>query len=229
MKDLTLLVCNHNHGRFLKRMLRDVFNQTLDPSRWQLLIVHDECSDGSEETFREAWEELCQASGRPVDWLDYASVSKDKKNGLANCKNFGLRRCDTEYVAYLDADDGMFPQRLEMQLAMLTSPAGRYTDVCVCQAWDLDKNKLLVNCFDVGQYRTHVQIEQRLRQENVICHGSVMFRKQAVMDVDGYRETSDVLGREDWDLWLRMIAAGKKFYTVPERLYIWSMGTSTER
>lgn len=231
MRDLTLLVCNHNHGRFLKRMLRDVFSQTLDPSRWQLLVINDECSDGSQDIIAEAWQELCDASGRDPHWLKAIYVDKDKKKGLANCKNFGLNSpfCNTEYVAYLDADDGMFPQRLGMQLDMLTGPAGRYIDVCACQAWDLYDNQLLVNCFDVGQYRTHGQIERRLPHENVICHGSVMLRKQAVLDVGGYKETPDVLGREDWDLWLRMLKNDKKFYTIPERLYIWSMGTSTER
>ena len=56
-----------------------------------------------------------------------------------------------------------------------------------------------------------------------------MARKRAIMEVNGYREDQYVLGMEDWNLWQRMINCGSIFYTIPERLYIWSRGTSTER
>ena len=229
-KELTLLICNHNHGKYLPSMLSSVFTQTLDPSRWKLLIIFDECTDDSQGYFNEGWKSQCLRWGcRPTDWLEHSYLVREKKEGLAACKNFGLKHIDTPYVAYLDADDGMFPERLERQLDMLT--VGNVSlDVCACQAWDRDKHGgLFINCFEIGQYQYHDQIEKQIVHENVICHGSVMARKRAIMEVNGYREDQYVLGMEDWNLWQRMINCGSIFYTIPERLYIWSRGTSTER
>ena len=228
-KELTLLICNHNHGKYLYRMLKDVFDQTLAPSRWKILLILDECTDGSMDYFESAWEALCNEYILSEDWLELNVLVREKKEGLAACKNFGLKHIDTPYVAYLDADDGMFPERLERQLDMLT--VGNVSlDVCACQAWDRDKHGgLFINCFEIGQYQYHDQIEKQIVHENVICHGSVMARKRAIMEVNGYREDQYVLGMEDWNLWQRMINCGSIFYTIPERLYIWSRGTSTER
>lgn len=227
-KELTLLICCHNGSQYLRRMLESIFDQTLSPDRWELLILFDACTDGSMKVFEEAWNDLCAIQGKPHNWLNPVVIHKSEKRGLANAKNFALKHANTPYIAYLDADDSMFPQRLEAQYGVLQMHS--WIDVCGCQVWDGDSHgRLFVNCFPIGQYNNHVQIEQRLYHENVICHGSVMLRRQALLDVNGYKETRDVLGMEDWDLWLRMLDAGKKFCVIPERLYIWSMGTSVER
>jgi len=229
-KELTLLVCCHNHGSFLHRMLQDVFAQTLKPDRWKLLIVFDECTDGSAQTFDDAWLDLCSIQGKNLTWLECNTLVREKKEGLAACKNFGIEHCDTEFIAYLDADDGMMPNRLEMQLNFLQSSSGRAVDVCGTNAWDRDGHgRLLVNCFSVGQYQYHAEIAEALRRENIMCHGSVMLRREAWQNAHGYDTSDKYLGYEDWHFWRKLMAGGKKFYNIPERLYIWSMGTSVER
>jgi len=227
-KELTLLICNHNHGLFLPRMLKDIFDQTLDPSRWKVLIVHDGCYDGSERIFVAEWNRLCVNNGKSQDWLEYNALVREKKEGLAACKNFGLKYVDTPYVAYQDCDDLMLSQRLEIQLSFLNDHPE--ISVCATQAWDRDAHgRLFINCFKIGQYQYHDQIERQISQENVICHGSVMMRMDSLKDVGGYDESERWKGQEDFYLWRKMIASGKKFYTIPERLYIWSMNTSVER
>ena len=78
----------------------------------------------------------------------------------------------------------------------------------------------------VGQYETHEQIYNRIFQENVMTHGSMLIRKKALDELGGY---NDVRGAEDWDLWKRAISAGYKFYQIQERLYMLTMGTSVAR
>ena len=56
-----------------------------------------------------------------------------------------------------------------------------------------------------------------------------MINKNALLSLGGYSEGSHVLGCEDWDLWSRAIHEGYVFGKVPERLYIYSLGTSVER
>lgn len=108
-------------------------------------------------------------------------------------------------------------------------------DVCFTQSWDSYNGLWKPNCFLVGAYQGHESIKSRIFQENVLCHGSAMFSKELYDEVVGregyfYSEDRRYLGREDWELWQRLIMMYKaRFYNIPERLYVYSMGTSVER
>lgn len=54
--------------------------------------------------------------------------------------------------------------------------------------------------------------------ESPLCHPSVMMRREALLRVGGYR---DVSWPEDYDLWLRMDAAGMKLAKLERTLFTW--------
>ncbi|ACY16978.1 glycosyltransferase [Haliangium ochraceum] len=54
--------------------------------------------------------------------------------------------------------------------------------------------------------------------EAPLCHPSVLLRRSALDAVGGWRETG---GPEDYDLWLRLDAAGWAMAKVPELLFAW--------
>lgn len=64
----------------------------------------------------------------------------------------------------------------------------------------------------------HEAIIRDLFVESPFVHPSVMFRKGAVESVGGYRETG---WAEDYDLWLRLAAAGTRFARLPQPLFFW--------
>lgn len=55
--------------------------------------------------------------------------------------------------------------------------------------------------------------------ESPLCHPSVVVRRAALSSVGGYRECA---WPEDWDLWLRLDAAGWAMAKVPEALFVWT-------
>ena len=57
----------------------------------------------------------------------------------------------------------------------------------------------------------------------------MMIRRVAFNTLNGYRTDRNVHGREDWDMWQRAAASNFIFGKVPERLYVWSAGTSVVR
>jgi glycosyltransferase involved in cell wall biosynthesis len=228
MKQLTLMICCHNGAPYIRRMLYDIFMQTLDPFLWEILIIFDGCTDESQLIFNNEWENLCSIQGKKNDWLKCRQLVRSKKEGLAKCKNFGLKRIDTDIVSYIDVDDGMFPQRLEIQLNFLKNHST--VDFLFTQAWDRDKHgRLLINCFGLNQYVTHGQIAQRLPFENVLMHGSFMGGMPQLRSLGFYNESKEVIGMEDWDLWLRALKYPYIFYKINERLSIYSLGTSVGR
>lgn len=216
---ISVLVCVHSRDRehdvLLQRALESLVRQTY--SHFQTVLVLDEC-----------WEDTHSIARSYADVLDMRIYDRPRKQGLANAKNFGLKHCTTDWVAYLDADDMWLDCKLEVQRNyMLQHPA---LDFCFTESWDLLNDVMVPNCFQVGQYRTHGQIAAAIEKENVLCHGSAMIKLAALQELGYYNENKLVLGREDWDLWRRAIASNNHhFGKVPERLYVYSLGTSVPR
>jgi glycosyltransferase involved in cell wall biosynthesis len=121
-------------------------------------------------------------------------------------------------LARMDADDVAHPARLARQLAALAAddrlgavgtqvelmgPCGEGMHRYV--AW---QNSLV----------TPEDHERDLFVESPLCHPSVALRREALESVGGWR---DAPWAEDYDLWLRLDAAGWRLAKVPEVLLRW--------
>ena len=140
--------------------------------------------------------------------------------GLVNALNLGLSLARGELIARMDADDLAHPDRFRRQTALL---AGR-PDVALAGC--------LIACFPADGVREGFRIyadwlnrliepEEIAREifiESPLCHPSVMVRKRDVAAVGGYQDHG---WAEDYDLWLRLHLAGKRFAKVPEVLLSW--------
>jgi glycosyltransferase involved in cell wall biosynthesis len=196
----------------------------------EVVIVLDESFVYVKDTRRyikeaETWDD--KKGLTPINWV---LRTRGRKEGLAAAKNFGLQFCTGDYITYCDVDDEWAECKLELQSQYATE----FPDVSVIgtQAWDRWEDGILrPNCFKPGQFETHEQIRDQLPHENVMCHGSVMIRKESLecLIVAGEGPYRDIRGAEDYDLWKRMMAVGAVFYNIPERLYLYSLGTSVER
>jgi glycosyltransferase involved in cell wall biosynthesis len=208
---ISVLICVHSqdqeHDNLLQRALESLVRQTY--TDFETIIVLDEC-----------WEYTRSIIDSYRSVLDIRFFERPTKQGLAAAKNFGLSKCRTDWVAYLDADDQYMDCKLEVQRKwMIENPN---IDFCATNAWDLIDDYMVPNCFAVTQYSTHEQIVECLPEENILCHGSMMIRKIAIDSLGGYSTDKVYLGREDWELWLRAVNANFHFSKIPERLYIYS-------
>jgi len=140
--------------------------------------------------------------------------------GLVAALNLGLAACRAPWVARMDADDCMHRERLALQSQALAA------------APTLTLVSSQVRCFRDGDIRpgykayegwtnatlTHEQICRELFIESPLPHPSVMFRREAVQALGGYR---DLGWPEDYDLWLRMARAGHRFAKLAQVLLDW--------
>jgi len=217
MTKLSILICAHcpnaDYDGLLLKAISSVYEQSY--KGYKLFIVLDECWKGTLSAIEN------------IITPDTEMIIRDKKEGLARAKNAGLERIDTEYVAFLDADDEYISGKLEKQMNFVEN-----NNVCFLGTLAIIKDvrngppKIMPSCFHVGQYETHEQISNRIFDENVMTHGSMLIRKKALDDLGGY---NDVRGMEDWDLWKRAISAGYAFHQLQERLYMLTIGTSVGR
>lgn len=215
--DVTVLICVHstndNYDFLLIKSLKSLENQTY--KNFKTLIVLDECWDNTKKIITHTNFDL-----------DIEIKEKNKKSGLGNAKNFGLSFIETNFVAFLDADDLYCQDKLKKQLDYINN---NDVDFLGTQSWNIFKNdeqELSDSCFSLGTNETHDEISKNIYQENFLTHGSMMIKKTCLDELGGYR---NIKGTEDWDLWKRAIEKGFKFHQLQERLYIYRIGTSTIR
>ena len=214
---ITVLICVHSkneqNDKFLSEALLSLDSQTYKD--FKTIIVLDECW-GETKSMLEAIELN----------INFLVIERDKKEGLAYAKNYGLSFVDTEYVAFLDADDLYEPTKLEKQVEFIKD---NDVDFLGTHAWNNINNNRKIktpSCFDVNSYNKHEEIVNKLLHENCLTHGSMLIKMKALKELGYYNH---VKGSEDWDLWKRASKAGYKFHQLPERLYVWCAGSSVAR
>lgn len=65
---------------------------------------------------------------------------------------------------------------------------------------------------------SHAEIMRDRFVESPFVHPSVVYRRELVLAVGGYRDEG---WAEDYDLWLRLADAGVRFASLPETLFFW--------
>jgi len=164
-------------------------------------------------------------------------VSFATNRGIVQALNAGLEAARGELIARMDADDLAHPERLAKQRAFLDArPELGLVGCLVAHAGDTggqvetvgDASGLEKNAPDTRGYALYVDwlnglvtpeaIALGAFVESPFAHPSVMFRRTLVEAHGGYRAGDFP---EDYELWLRWLAAGVRMGKVPEVLLTW--------
>lgn len=141
--------------------------------------------------------------------------------GLVRALELGRRHARGRWIARMDADDVSLPRRLATQVAELRArPRVGALGARV---------ELFADDGAIGEGMARyvswqnglVSASEHARDlfvESPLCHPSVVLRREALDEVGGWREVG---WAEDYDLWLRLDAAGWELAKVPEVLLRW--------
>jgi glycosyltransferase involved in cell wall biosynthesis len=135
-----------------------------------------------------------------------ARVIRQPNGGPAAARNAGIRATSAEWIALLDADDVCFPHRLERQLPHLDDPT-----VAVVSSENFVPGML------PGAWPDPIDFEMLWRR-NRIQTSTAVVRKAAWESIGGFDEARELIGVEDYNLWLRLAHAGWRFVYLPETL-----------
>lgn len=137
-------------------------------------------------------------------FLDFEVLAQDEKE-LADARNAGFNRAVGEYVAIQDGDDISYPERFEKEVNYLDA----HPDVSVVGSWGHRIGSRSGTCTPPED----VTLSKLFLWDRVI-HASAMMRKADVLPFGPYRNTMF----EDWNLWIRLVKAGKKIRNIQEPL-----------
>lgn len=197
--------------RYLQKALQSIWDdQTCKPS--QIILVKDGPLTPELDDIVLIWRH------RLGKLLKIVSLPDNK--GLGAALNEGLKYCDHELVARMDADDISFPSRFEKQIMLFSSGL----DVHIVGAFAREINEKDQN----GKIRKVPTSHRKIVSNLFACpiiHPSVVFKKSAIMSIGGYNKK--LKRRQDYELWFRCANAGFKFYNIKEELIYYRFSDSS--
>jgi len=207
MPRVSVLLPARNAARTVRAAAVSILRQT---ERDLGLVCVD---DGSTDATGEVLEALAARDRR-------ITLVRGPGEGIARALNRGLARCDAEIVARMDADDLARPDRLAVQCGALLADAA------------LAAAGSRVALFPRGAVRggmaryaawlnglvTADLVARDLLVEAPLVHPAAVIRRAALESAGGWR---DGPFPEDYDLWLRLSAAGGRLTNVPRTLLWW--------
>lgn len=192
--DVSIVICCYNYARFLPEAVASVVAQS--HTGWELLIVDDGSTD---ETLATAQRLRAQHAGRPIRLLTQPN------SGISAARNTGARHARADALLFLDADDLLPPDTLARALpALRARPEVGFVyggHQLFGQDW--------VYWPSVRFSLAHLLLDNYVQPP-------ALMRRAAWRDAGGFDERLPFF--EDWDFWLRVVAAGWRGHHIPAPL-----------
>jgi glycosyltransferase involved in cell wall biosynthesis len=188
---VSVVIAAYNAGRFVDEALRSVASQVLLPDR--VIVVDDASRDDTVSRVRRWSGELP---------LQLHALDRNVGPGAARAR--ALRRVDTELVCFLDADDVWLPDHLDHLVRLWGRRGGAISPRALI--WP-ESGATADYHRSLGLTVPRRRQLARLLAINYLFYG-LLFPKA---DYDRAGGMGPLRFSEDWDLWVRMAAAGTRF------------------
>ena len=136
IKTVSIIVPVYNAEKFLGRCVESLLEQTY--TAIEILLVDDGSRDGSAEICQE----FCRKDAR-VRYL------YKENGGVASARNFGIENASGEYLLFVDSDDFVAPQTVDLLLRHSTEVDA---DLAICSYLVLTIREEILRSFGEGVY-----------------------------------------------------------------------------
>lgn len=200
MPDLPLvsvIIPTFNSRRWIREAIDSVLEQT-----WrslEVIVVDDGSTDGTGEMLQAEY-------GTAIRYIFQAN------KGLPAARNAGLRIARGRYVQFLDADDVLLPEKIELQVTMLEGNP-QISVAYSSFAW-LSGDPPSIEPARLRRRPPSGDVWADLLRGNFIVVHAALARLDEINAVGGFNEGLPAC--EDYDLWLRLSARGALFLHTPE-------------
>jgi glycosyltransferase involved in cell wall biosynthesis len=207
---VSVLLPVRDAAAYLPQAITSIESQTL--AALEVIAVDDGSQDHSSELL-DAWAERD----------DRVRVVRQAASGIIPALNRSRAEARAPFLARMDADDVAAPGRLEAQLALMTARPEVVACGTLVEYFPKEHVRDGARRYErwLNAARTPEEIERSLFVECPLAHPTFFLRADAFDAVGGYRDRG---WPEDYDLLLRLWAAGGTLAKVPEVLLQWREG-----
>lgn len=190
--EFSIIMSVFNGEKFIAQAIESVLNQTF--TDFEFIIINDGSTDSTEG--------LVQAnSDRRIKNFTLPHM------GLAKALNSGLAKSTGRLISRIDADDWWEPNKLEKQLNFLNANPS-YFFVSSGRICINVEGKKFVEC-EPDHDLDYTKLKDKLGCFNVICHSSVVFKREILTSTGYYAETIPYC--EDYEYWVRILFTNKGY------------------
>ena len=203
MKDgvkVSVIMGVYNGAATLNDAICSIVDQTLKD--WELIICNDCSADTTEEIIK--------------TWMEKDSrifyLENTENLRLAASLNRCIKAASGKYIARMDDDDISYPFRFQMEVDFLDSHP-EYSFVSG-QIDGFDGKHFIRNYW----HRKEKPMKEDFLSGSQFVHPAVMFRRECLEEMNGYRTGKRTRRMEDYDLFMRLYAAGHRGYNIQQAL-----------
>ena len=204
---VSAIIPAYNQAHYLADAITSVSRQTFDG--YEIIVVDDGSTDETPL--------VAQRFGKLIRYI------RQSNQGLAGARNTGIQQAWGEYIALLDCDDQWLPTFLQDMLVFAEQNPQADIYYSGWRYMDADSHDLpQAACTRV--FLPETMYAEMLRT-NVLNVCSVLLRRSVVIEAGLF----DVSFRrlEDWELWLRLLRAGRTFVGLPKSLVRYRLHASS--
>lgn len=191
---ISVLVTCYRLGPFLREAIESVLDQDVDDV--EILVIDDGSDDPETLKILEEFE------------APRTRIYRTANRGLAKARNRLIEEARGTYLCALDADDRLRPGFFRKALRIFESRP----EIVFVSSW--------LQAFGEENWvwrQERCDLEALLAEDTVMT--AALVRSEAVRQLGGYDEEMPHQGDEDWDLWIRLAAAGHQGFIIPEVLF----------
>ena len=193
---VSIIIPTYNTEKFIRTTLQSVKDQTYQ--NWEMVLVDDASTDRTVSIIEEF--------AKDDDRIKLFKLEKNSGNGFA--RNIALEKATGKYIAYLDADDLWFPEKLEKQIQFLKTNNLHFTFS-------------FYDCIDEDGNNLNRRVEAPLNLTyNQLFFCNYVGNLTAIYDVGYFGKILLPASqkRQDWRLWLTILKQIKTAEAIPEFL-----------
>ena len=109
-----IILPNFNSSKYIEKTLKSIFVQSY--KKWKLIII-DDCSNNKTKNILKKYSKNKKIK---IYWLK-------KNQGAGFCRNYGISRSYSKYIAFIDSDDIWKKNKLENQLTFMKKNNYKFT------------------------------------------------------------------------------------------------------
>ena len=195
---ISVLLSVYNDDENIKKSIDSILSQSY--KNIELLVIDDGSTDKTYEILNGIKDSRLK-------------IFRNKDNlGLTKCLNILIKESQGQILARQDSDDISLPTRLEVQYNTLHKSE---LDACTTRAFIKNTKK------SIPRFSHLLPVNLVIKYKNPFIHGTLMVRKNTVLNIGMYDE--NIKYAQDYKLFLELLKKNYKIKILKSKLYVLNM------
>lgn len=187
---VSVVLPTYNSGEWLVEAIESVIAQTW--RHLEIIVVDDGSIDETQDLI--------------APYLDQIQYVRQENKGRSAARNLGITLSTGKYVAFLDADDTWYPEKLVRQVFRLEHEPSAAWACCRCrlvtESGSVFESNFWPSYFGPERTGTYDILVRLLTSGMGISTSTIVVERDTLCDIGGFDET--LATSEDLDLWIRL-------------------------